>query len=292
MNRLCVMAMTVGFSAVVCSAAEVKTLPKRADMKTADTWDLTRLFATDQDWEEAFKKWEGQIAGYEQFKGKLPEGAKTLAACLKFDADISRAGEKLDSYAHLKAAQDQGNSDYQRMTGRLQAAATKAAEAFSWFAPELMSIPAEQMEKMLAAPELAEWKLALERVLRFRPHTLNKGEEQLLAMQGQMSETAVLAFRQLNDADLKWGLVPNEKGEMVELGTATWPMFLESPKRTVRQEAFVKFYEQYDRHRNSMAAMLNGAVQKDVYYAKARKYNSALEAALFPDHVPWRCMTA
>jgi len=150
----------------------------------------------------------------------------------------------------------------------------------------LMSFPADQMAKLLGAGELAEWKLALERVLRFRAHTLSKGEEQLLAMQGDMSETAALAFRQLNDADLKWGTVANEKGELVELGTATWPMFLECPKRSVRQEAFVKFYEQYDWHKNTLAATLNGGVQKDVYYAKARKYNSALEAALFPDNVP------
>ncbi|MCY2950984.1 MAG: oligoendopeptidase F [Planctomycetota bacterium] len=286
MKRGIMVVLAMGLFGAAGTVAAVKSLPKRAEVKVEDTWDLTKLFKSDQEWEETFKKWESQISGYEQFRGKLGEGAKTLAVCLKFDAEFSRAGEKLDSYAHLKVAQDQGNSEYQRMRGRLAAAGTKAAEAFSWFAPELMSIPADQMEKMLGAAELAEWRVALERVLRFRAHTLGKGEEQLLAMQGDMSETAVLAFRQLNDADLKWGTVANEKGELVELGTATWPMFLECPKRSVRQEAFVKFYEQYDWHKNTLAATLNGGVQKDVYYAKARKYNSALEAALFPDNVP------
>ena len=212
MRQLMTMVLAVASVVGVVGAAAVKSLPKRAEVKVEDTWDLTKLFKSDQEWEEAFKKWESQISGYEQFRGKLGEGAKTLAVCLKFDAEVSRAGEKLDSYAHLKVAQDQGNSEYQRMAGRLQAVATKAAEAFSWFAPELMSIPADQMAKMLGAGELAEWKLALERVLRFRAHTLSKGEEQLLAMQGDMSETAALAFRQLNDADLKWGRLQMRRG--------------------------------------------------------------------------------
>ncbi len=286
MRRLMMATLAMASAVSVAVAAEVKSLPKRSEVRTEDTWDLTKLFKSDQEWEEAFRRWEGQITEYGKYRGRLAEGAKVLAACLKFDAEFSRAGERLDSYAFLKAAQDQGDSEYQRMKGRLQAAGTKAAEAFSWFAPELMSIPAEEMERMMGAAELAEWKVALERLLRFRPHTLGKGEEQLLAMQGDMSQTAVLAFRQLNDADLKWGLIENEKGELVELGTATWPMFLECPKRSVRREAFVKFYGQYESHKNTLAATLNGAVQKDVYYAKARKYGSALEAALFPDNVP------
>lgn len=266
--------------------AQTKTLPKRPEVKVEDTWDLSPLFASDQAWEEAFKKWEARIPGYEQFRGKLAQDAKTLAACLKFDADLDRAGERLGNYAQLKVTEDQANSDYQRMSGRFQHAATKASEAGSWIRPELMAIPAERMEQLLSAPELAEWRTALDRILRYRPHTLSKSEEQLLAMQGQMSEAASQAFRQLNDADLKWGLIENEKGERVELGTATFMTFLNSPKRSVRQEAFAKFYEQYDLHKNTLAATLNGSVQRDVYYARARKYPSALEAALFPDNVP------
>jgi oligoendopeptidase F len=128
--------------------------------------------------------------------------------------------------------------------------------------------------------------LALERILRYRPHTLGKKEEHLLAMQGQMSEAPNQAFRQLNDADLKWGLIRNAKGEKVELGHSSFSAFLHSPARRVRQEAFHQYYSEYDRHKNTLAATLNGSVQRDVYYAKARGYPSALESALFHDKVP------
>jgi oligoendopeptidase F len=266
--------------------SKVKALPPRGKVKPSDTWDLATLFPSDAEWESAFNKWEEQISGYEKFRGKLVESAEMLSACLQFDAAIDRASERLGVYAGLKASEDQANSDYQRMKGRYEHASTKAAEASSFIRPELMAIPAGTMDQFLEARELAEWKLALERILRYRPHTLSQGEENLLAMQGQMSEASNQIFRQLNDADLKWGAIKDAKGNRVELGHSSFSAFLHSPSRKVRKEAFGKYYAGYDAHKNSMAASLNGSVQRDVYYAKARRYPSALESALFHDNVP------
>ena len=266
--------------------SRAKALPPRSKVKPADQWDLSSLFKSDAEWEAAFGKWERQIPGFARFKGKLGDSAEMLSACMQFDAAVDRAGERLGVYAFLRAAEDQGNSDYQRMKGRYQHAATRAAEASSWLRPEILAIPPERMAEFLEARELKEWKLALERILRYRPHTLGDREEHLLAMQGQMSEASNQIFRQLNDADLKWGMVKNERGELVELGHSAFSAFLHSPSRKVRKEAFHKYYAQYDAHKNTIAAALNGSVQRDVYYARARGYPSALESALFQDNVP------
>jgi oligoendopeptidase F len=255
-------------------------------VKVEDTWNLASLFKTDAEWESTFKKWEAQIPGYAKFKGRLADSAEMLSACLQFDASIDRTGEKLAVYAFLKTAEDQGNSDYQRMKGRYQHVATKAAEASSFIRPEIMAIPAAKMNAFLEARELKDWRIALDRILRYRPHTLGEKEENLLAMQGQMSEASNQIFRQLNDADLKWPSIRNEKGEMVELGHSSLSAFLHSPKRDVRKRAFHTYYSQYEAHKNSIAAALNGSVQRDVYYAKARNFPSAVESALFADRVP------
>ncbi len=268
--------------------AKPTALPHRSKVKLQDQWDLSSLFKTESEWEPAFATWQKQIADFDQYKGKLGVSAELLSACLKFDAAFDRAAERLGNYAFLKATEDQGNSDYQRMKGRYQAAATNAAEAASFIRPEIMAIPAKKMAEFLKDKSLAGWTLALNRVLRYRPHTLGKKEEQLLAMQGQMSGAAGSIFRQLTDADLKWPLVKNERGEKVELGHSSFSAFLHSPKRSVRKEAFHSYYTQFEAHRNSLAAALNGSVQRDVYYAKARGYPSALESSLFHDNVPPR----
>jgi oligoendopeptidase F len=265
---------------------KVKKLPPRSAVKEADTWDLSTLFPNDAAWEKAFTAWEKQIAGYEKFKGHLGDDPKTLAACLKFDSDFDRTGERLGVYAHLKVTEDQANSAYQRMMGRYRNIASLAGQAASYIRPELMAVKPAAMQKLLAAKELANYRLMLDRILRYRPHTLGDKEENLLAMQAEMSDASNQIFRQLNDADLKWGPLKNERGEQVELSTATFSLFLHSPKRAVRKAAFEQFYAQYQAHENTLAATLAGSVQRDVYYAKARAYPSALESALFHDNVP------
>jgi oligoendopeptidase F len=265
---------------------KVLRLPKRSDVKPADTWDLASLCESDDQWEVLFQKLDKQIPGYEKFKGKLGEGAKTLAACFKFDHDFERLAERVGGYAHLKVTEDQANSTYQGMVARFQNLATRASQAASYIRPEILALPKKTLDQYLAAKEMQPFRLVLERVIRFKPYTLPAREEELLAMQGEMAGAASKAFRQLLDADMKFGMVKNEKGQTVELSNATFSKLLVSPDRNVRKTAFHQYYEQFKSHENTLAATLTGSIHKDVYYAKVRGFKSARESALFPDNVP------
>ncbi|HEX3724878.1 MAG TPA: oligoendopeptidase F [Pirellulales bacterium] len=266
--------------------AKIKQLPRREQVKAADTWDLSTLFADDAAWEAAFENWEAQIAGYDAFRGKLADDAETLAKCLKFDTEFERAGERLGTFAFLKTAEDTANSTYQRMIGRYRNVASRAGQAASYIRPEIMAIAAKTMDSFMAAGVLADFRLLLEQLLRYKPHTLSKREEKLLAMQSEMSEVSNQVFRQLTDADLKWGAIKNERGELVELSNSTFSSFLQSPERNVRKRAFHEYYKQFAAHEHTLAATLSGSIQRDVYYAKARGYESALAASLFHDNMP------
>lgn len=265
---------------------KVERLPARQEVGAGDTWDLSSLYADDAGWEAAFHRLERKIAGFEKYRGQLGKGPKTLVACLKFDADVDRLAERLGAYAYLRTTEDQANSTYQRMMGRFQNVATRAGQLASFIRPEIMAIPATRMQKLLAAPELKPYRLLLERILRYRRYTLSDREEKLLAMQADMAQAAPKAFRQLHDADLKFGALKDEKGHMVELTNATYGRFLQSPQRSVRRNAFHQYYRQFAAHQHSLAALLYGSVQKDVYYARARGYDGALAQALFADDVP------
>jgi oligoendopeptidase F len=265
---------------------KVVRLPKRDQVKSENTWDLSGLYPSDEAWEVDFKKLDGLIAGYAKFQGKLGESAKSLAACLKFDSDFDRLADRVGNYAFLKTTEDQADSRYQGLSGRFQSLSTRASQAASFMRPEILAIPAEKMDAMLEDKALKHYRLLLERMLRYRPHTLSDREEKLLAMQGDMAGTAGKAFRQLLDADLKFGFVRNEKGESVELSQSTLMQLLISPRRNVRRTAFHQFYQQFVGHENTLAATLAGSIHKDIYYAKARGYGSALESSLFHDNVP------
>ncbi|MFP6752642.1 MAG: oligoendopeptidase F [Pirellulaceae bacterium] len=264
----------------------IKRLPPRTEIALEDTWDLSSLYDSDQQWEDALGQFSEQISRYSEFQGRLSGDAQTLKACLTLDLAIEREGERVGTYAFLRTTEDQANSDYQGMLSRFQNIASQAAQAASFIRPEILAIDPAVMDTLLEDPELAGERLLLERIVRYRPHTLGENEERLLAMQSEMSQAARKAFSQLHNADMKFGLVTNEKGEQVELSNSSFIELLHSPDRDVRRTAFQKYYQQFEAHENTLAATLGGSIQKDVYYAKARGHESSLAAALFPDNMP------
>jgi oligoendopeptidase F len=266
--------------------SNIATLPARSEVAAADTWDLSTLYADDDSWEADFTRFQGRIGGFEPFAGTLAASPERLAECLEFDESIDRLGEQLGVYAFLRTTEDQADSGSQGMMLRFQNAAAQAGQLASFIRPEVLAIPEDQMSSMLQHASLAPFKVALERMVRFKPHTLSLEEESLLSMQAEMASTAGQAFNQLHDADLKFGLVENEDGVQVELGNATFGQLLNSPKREVRKQAFHQYYEQFAAHENTLAALLGGSIKTNVYYANARRYDGSLVNALFPDNVP------
>ncbi|NND96947.1 MAG: oligoendopeptidase F [Pirellulaceae bacterium] len=262
------------------------TLPLRNEVAPEDCWDLSSLYENDQAWEKDFVRVEGMIDTYETFRGRLSESPAVLCEALTFDSDFDRVAERMGYYAFLKTTEDQSNSDYQAMKARFQNLAVRASQASSYMRPELLAISESEMAALIADESLSRFRLQLERLLRYRPHTLTDNEERLLAMQGEMAGAAGNAFRQLNDADLRFGELEDHEGRKIELSHATFSQFLISPDRDVRRNAFDQYYKQFANHENTLAATLSGSVQRDVYYARARNYSSSLEAALFPDNVP------
>ena len=272
--------------APAASGGKVKRLPARSKVKKADTWDLGSLYPSDAVWDKDFAKLEKKLAGYAKFRGTLAKGAAEIAACFKFDLLCDRLAERLGVYAFLRSAEDSTDATSQRMRGRYMNVASRAGQESSFIRPELLAIPAAKMKKYIAAKSLASHRLSLERLLRYKPHTLSKREENLLAMQSEMAQAAGHIFRQLNDADLRFGIVRDEKGERLELGHGNYIKFMESPNRGVRRRAYERYYGKFAEVDNTIAAALGGSIQKDIYYAKARNHKSALDAALFPDDVP------
>lgn len=260
--------------------------PARTAVAVADTWDLSRLFPDDTAWEVAFNQWQAMFAGYADHRGKLAGGPAAIRAALDFDLSVERAGDRLGTYAFLRFTEDVGESTYQGMKARYSGAATKAAELSSFLRPELLAIPDEAMARFLADPQLAEHKLTLDRLRRFKPHTLSTPEERLLAMQAEVAGTARNVFDQLLDADLTFGEIEIEPGQPRPLTHGSYAVALESPSRTVRQQAFHQYYAGFKSHANTLAACLAGSVKQDVYASRVRNYGSARAMAMFPDNVP------
>jgi len=276
---------TPGQNDVLSQTDATGGLPSRDAVAEADTWNLTYLFSSDADWEKEFANWEKRVPEYDQFKDKLSQ-PDMLLAFLTFDLAFSRQGEKIGSYAMLKSSQDVANGKYQEMVARVQTISVRANQASSYMRPELLAIDEADWQKLNDNPAFAPYRLLLERIARFRAHTLSGDEEQLLAMLGEFASGPSKIFGQLNNADLRFGMIQDENGRDVELTHGTLTVMLNKPDRELRKTAFHQFYKSYDDHKNTLAATLNSSIQKDNYYARARKFDNAMDAALFNEEVP------
>ncbi|MFM8578791.1 MAG: oligoendopeptidase F [Planctomycetaceae bacterium] len=263
-----------------------RTLPARRDVPADDTWDLASLFTSDDEWDLALAAWEKRIDGFTAFAGTLGSSPERLAECLDFDVVIDREGDRLGTYAHLRASEDLAAQDAQRMAGRFQHISTRAGEKASFIRPEIMAIDQALLVAWMNMPILSHHRLSLERLVRTRPHVLSNREERLLAMQGTFAGTAARTFRQLTDADMRFGTLRNGRGEEIELSNASFSTFLHDANADVRREAFHRYYSQYESHANTLAATLSGSNEFDVYAARVRNHATAVEAALFADNVP------
>ncbi|GAB6187711.1 oligoendopeptidase F [Thermopirellula anaerolimosa] len=261
-------------------------IPLREDVNPDDRWDLSSLYKSDKAWEKDFAKWKAKFGDYSRFQGRLAEGPAVIAEALAFHFSIDEQGERLGVYAHLRMTENLADFGPQRMVGRYMAELSRVNEAASFLQPELLAIPEPQMWEYMADAAIQPYRLFLERLLRYRPHTLSRAEERLLAAQTELLEAPQQVFRQLNDTELDFGSVRNERKESVPLTHGTYLSLLESPSREVRREAFRRYYTEYAKHQRTLAAALGGAILADNYLARVRNYANALEAALFPDNVP------
>ena len=266
-------------------------LVTRDEIAGNSQWDLSGLYSVGDAWQEDFNALENDAKGYSGHQGKLGTSPAALKACLEFDTNVSRKLEKLYTYAHLRNDEDKTNTVHQGNFERVVRLATQISHAGSFIKSEIMAIPETVMNDFLQDKELEFFKLHLERILRYRKHTLSEKEEALLASSAEMARAAKEGFDMLDNADLKLGVVKNEKGEEITITQGNFQSLMQNYDRRVRREAFETFYSAYEGHQFTYASLLSSSVKKDMFYARSRQYASVREQALFSENIPVKVYT-
>ncbi len=266
--------------------AKIEKIPIRSEVPLEYTWDLSPVFPNAEAWEKAYQKLEKEIPNFAQFRKKLSQSPKILRSCLELESKTGQLLEQLNVYANLKTCEDITNTKYLALAGRVQYLSMLLAQAVSFIAPEIQSIPDKIFHEFLTSKDLAPYRFSLENLRRFKPHTLSEKEEYLLALHTESAGGAGKIFEQLNDADLKFGTITDDKGKKTELTHGNFRVFLKHKERTLRKKAFFQYYKSYEEHANTLSASLSSSILENVFYARARKYNSVLESALFEENIP------
>ncbi|WP_321493612.1 oligoendopeptidase F [uncultured Desulfobacter sp.] len=257
----------------------------RKEVLPSDCWDLSPMFATTDEWETLFQTLEKKLPAYDDFKGTLGQGADTLLACIEFDHSVGRDMERLYTFAHLRNDEDKTHPDNEGLFQRASNLYTRIGEASSFISPEIQAIPTEQLTIFLNKDAFKPYRFYLEQMIRYIPHTRNAETELLLAMAGESLGAPQRIFSQLDNADLNFGAVKHPSGDTSTLTHGNFITFLGNKDRTFRKTVFDQYYRTYHDHRHTISATLAASVKKDLFWAKARHFNSARKAALFADNI-------
>lgn len=264
-----------------------ETIRARDQIPQEDTWALEDLYPSDESWEQALSALTARQAEAAAFAGKLGESGETLCAFLHLVEDVDGQSELLANYAMRKADQDTRNATYQAMVGKLMGVLTAVGAAFSFATPEIMAIPEEALEGFYkAAPGLERYRRYLNNERRRREHTLSAAEERLLAAAGEMANAPETVFGAFLNADMRYPDAMDSEGKPHALSQSTFVPLEESGDRALRKSAYENLYNTLGGMRNTAAGLLDAQNKQQKFFATARKYGSAREAAMDRTNVP------
>ncbi|EME8081678.1 oligoendopeptidase F [Enterococcus faecium] len=266
---------------------EVKQLPKREELPENLTWDLTKIFSSDQEFDEKYLELSEELKQSEKHKGTLDQGASQFLNAIEFVLRVYRQTEVIYVYAHLKNDQDTGNTDYQALYARASSLFSKVSEAVSWFEPEILQLSDDQIwQYFKEEPKLEVYRHYIQQIVDNRAHVLSAEQESLLAGAGEIFDASSDTFAVLNNADLVFPTIEGENGVIVQLSHGVYGQLLESTDRRVREAAFKGLYSVYEQFRNTFASTLGTHIKGHNFKAKVRNYSSAREASLSNNHIP------
>ncbi|HEX9161133.1 MAG TPA: M3 family metallopeptidase, partial [Thermoanaerobaculia bacterium] len=259
----------------------------RASTPDRFRFDLASLYPSDEAWRGAKEKLEAQIPAIATYKGTLGRSPQQLLAALDDLSTINKEYARLFIYSSLNSDVDTRVAKYQATNQEMQKMGTAIASQSAYFEPEILRIDQSKIDAFIQQePKLAVYRQYLDDILRRQPHTLSEGEEKIIADAGLMSAAPSDVYGIFADADFPYPSVTLSDGKTVRLDKSAFGRYRAVPNRDDRRKVMEAFFDSLGKYKATFGATFNGQVSRDLFYARARHYNSSVEASLDQSNIP------
>ena len=265
----------------------MEKIRKRSEIPVEDTWATEDMFASDAAWEAelaTLAEVQKEVSG---FAGRLGQSGEVLYDYMQKNEKVNEKISLLANYCMRKSDEDTRNATYQAMVGKFMSVVVALSAASSFETPEIMAISDETLDGFYkACPALERYRRYLTNMRRRKAHVLSAAEEKLLAAAGEMAQTPDNVYGMFADADIKFPDALDSEGKAHAVSQGTFVACEESPDRVLRKNAYESLYHSFAGFKNTAAGLLNAQNKQLKFFADARKYPSAFEAALDRTNVP------
>jgi oligoendopeptidase F len=259
----------------------------RAKVATRYTWNLADIYPDMPAWRAAKTRVASELPRVRAYAGKLGSSAQVLADALDEMSRLDKEIARLYVYASMLADQDTRRSEPQGMQQEMQQLHAEFSAQASYIQPEILRIGSATVEGFLASEaRLSVYAFMLRDIVRRAAHTLSDGEEKLLADAGPLAGSASNIYGILANADFPYPTIALGDGRQAKVDQAGYAELRTRPERPDRQAAMAVFFGALGGFSRTFGTTMNSSLQKAVFYAKARKYGSTLEASLDRPNIP------
>ncbi|HBF5712430.1 TPA: oligoendopeptidase F [Clostridioides difficile] len=257
----------------------------RSTIEEKYKWKIDKMYSSKEEIEKDISKVKNLIQEVKEYKGKLSENKENLYKVLNISENASRIVQNLYVYTHMKQHEDTRINDNQGRATKTEMLSTDLGVATSYIVPEILAIEENKLSEYLKDEKLSFYTKYIKDILRDKPHTLSEREEEILAATSELSTIPENVYDMLAYADMEFPEIEDEEGNKVKLSHSNYSLFIKSRNSRVRKDAFEGEFSTYEKYKNTFASTLYGGIKSEIFYAKTRKYNSAIEASLFSDDV-------
>ncbi|NOT27000.1 MAG: oligoendopeptidase F [Acidobacteria bacterium] len=259
----------------------------RAKVEAQYTWNLEDVYPDQITWRQEKDRLKTTIPRVGTFATRLGESPQILAEALELRFALDKELARLYVYASMLSDLDTRESEPQGMQQEMQQLYADFGAEASYMQPEILGLGGETVERFLAQePRLAPFTVVLRDIIRRAAHTLSHAEEKMLADAQPLASSASNIYGIIANADFPYPTITLSDGRSIRLDQAGYASVRTLPERRDREAGMSAFFTALGGFRRTFGATTNSSVQKALFYARARKYRSALEASLDGPNIP------
>ena len=261
-------------------------MPARSEVDRRFTWKSEAIFADADAWEAAVAGILAALPDLAEFKGHLSDSPDMLADWFEASEKVQRVMEKVRVYTNMEYSCDVGDQGAAARADRARSVSAQLHAAMSFAVPELIAIGFPKLHEWVAStPRLSHFDHHFERLEKLSSHVRPAEVEEVLAQVADPLNSALAVHGVFANTDMQFEPASGVDGPE-EVAQATIGALLTSADRETRRTAYENYADAHLAAKHALAANLAAGVKRDVFFARARRFSSSLEAALTPNHIP------
>lgn len=263
------------------------TLPLRSVLRFQDTWNATSVFPDRAAWDTEYEHVQAQFPLFRAYQGTLSEGPTVLAEALDALFQLSIRVKKLFMYALVSARVDNTDQEAASLVGKAATLQGQLQATVAFVQPELLALGAQTLLQWTRSDaRVAVYTHYLEDLLRQQTHVCSTGVETLLGLLSDPFDISYTTWRLLVNVETRFAPARSSTGEAFPVAQGTILSLLSSSDRQTRQTAWEHYQDGYLAVQKTLASNLDSRIKQNIFLARVRGYQSALEARLATDNLP------